>query len=1355
MSSAHCEFPHDSLLKFGPPVLPGFALCSQQQASQPSRRANAAPTGAAGASGAGLTRFSRIVGVECEWTLAEIRKRNQQRGENDKVVSQLYTTSPNEDSSSLLPPNCAVNEGNRATKVIVASTDMDNSHTYLEVQSLNSVGHKRQIVAMFAGRRDIVHASISSATPTGEILILFTERELFNATGPDEYHYRLFICATKLPREATGISVSPASSATLGSAASASATHYPSTSMTNPPSSEHHVGSGAGSHNAMPAPSLVVGSFTTTNNESFVTSSATSQLPFCLLEITPGQQFCRQANGNPAYHVAYFLKSEERKTNQTFLLASDNTDMGLCLQQAHYSSKGNRSSIHIDMHEKWRLAKNHFWHQWDPFTQRIVFAINCVAFIKFRMITMEGGPDARQPFFERNVKPQSLHVHQGSPHSAPYAGGNATSNFETHAQVLNVRYECGTEDFAICTQAMRGGMHVRHGSLSSQVIVTITLLRNHLKEGRVSIDIPFRIRRKNRSSKGLLYAHQPQQGRLGPDAPPPSRASESTAVFAENPNSSDLAMEDVSRQATEDAAKEEARQLQADELEDDHDSDWRACFVYARGIIAIVFPHGPIHFVDVGHKERSPTYLFGSSELIFRNPCATERLEKCPQAVCGIQLLRQALCEVRRKGHHPPVLSTLPTPLGNIIYVAGTTAAVSVDIDGASAWRFIKDTLHHRKSRQNYHVLLHTAVHMLTTHLPLRNDGYSLNYLSELLLSGNHSKDRPDTQGDSRCILGADVLCELLLGECYGRVRTVARTAGCQIHLLLPMTDEGGMMERQEELFVSLRLSNALAKIVEEGRKNRRRALTMALGGNGGDNEPPANAAAPIAPAGDGSPQQQGRPHRNTVVGVNQPEPSPSVNRNFLFPNFRFHHMLYHSHTQPPVPDRHAADKGYLERCYSFGTICEPSARDIHDECSLTSDSWFTRHVLSSEPDGNRLTKFFAKKKEIPIKRISLKHNRRNLEEPFGGFMRSLLEANAVPRAEADRLSRMYVDKMAQLVDDIVEVVSRPPCVLHPHKQVLFLLNLSTALESIQFPWKGPFRKRFAKLLLDHVPLPLLVRGIRSRTIPVELDEVIKFFTPVHRFSIWVEKLVEDAKPEEQRRVEANKLAIERRKKKLQREPSAAASDSDSGTDSNEGEGSASTLGKPSQGDGGRSPLAYFGYRPNGACKGRTTHPPYSPRDGFASHIRSRGWMHCAGSVHEHHLHSFSTLVSSSSMNGTAVSFDDFDKQMVMAEVFPCSTLQFYRNQLPLDGFVPSYQPLRSFANWKATDPGTAAQRRMQQQIMEIATTMDIKRPAKQDHTKFDEKMLLIHKRRIVEDTLVRLVHPFANNPQISTTAQS
>jgi hypothetical protein len=1329
MPSINCEYPHNSLLKFGPPILPGFALCSQQEHTNARRRSGAAaPPSASNQSSAASQRFSRIVGVECEWTLAEIRKRNQQRTENDKVVSQLYTTAPNEGNTYVVPPNCSVIEGNRATKVIVASTDMDNTHTYLEVQSLQSVGHRRQIVAMFAGRRDIVHASVSSPTPTGEILILFTERELLPATLPssEEYHYRLFICATKPPRDVSGgaSTVSPS-----GSIPAMTST----TQLTNPPSSERQIGgSVAAAPTAALAHSMVVGSFATSANESFA-PGAVCQLPFCLLDITPGQQYCRQDNGNPAYHVAYFLKSEEKKTHQTFLLASDNTDMGLCLQQAHYSSKGNRSSILIDMHEKWRLAKNQFWHQWDPFTQRIVFAVNCVAFIKFRMITMEGGPDARQPFFERNVKPHSLHVHQGSPHSAPFAGANATSNFETHAQVLNIRYECGTEDFALCTQAMRAGKHVRHGSLSSQVIVTITLLRNHLKEGRVSIDIPFRIRKKNRN-KPAYPCH-------GPDAPPTSRAMESTAVFVSeraDPADQDV-MEDVSRQTTENisitCAERDAvqsREILIDELEDDRDSDWRACFVYTRGMIAIVFPHGPIHFVDVGHKERSPTYLFGSSDLVFRSPCEAELKAKCPQT-CGLHLFRHALAEVRRSGQHPPVLSTLPTPVGNIIYVAGTTIAATVDICGASAWRFIKDALHQRKSRHNYHVLLHTAVHMLSTHLPLRNDGYSLNYLSELLLSGNHSADDPDTQGDSRCILGSDVLCELLLGECYGRVRAASRTSGCQIHLLLPMTDDQGIMERHEELFVSLRLSNALANIADETRRMRRRALT--------------NVAALGATAAQGdqaSPHHQGpiqasppaRPHRNTAVGSSQAATSnaqeaspPSINKNFLFPHFRFHHMLFHNHVQPPVPERNSADKGHLERCYSFGTICEPSVKDIHDECSLTSDSWFTKHVLTSEAEGNRVVKFFAKKKEIAIKRISLKHNKRNLDQPFGSFMRTLLEANFAPQAEAHRLSNMYTEKMSQLVDDIVEVVSRPPTILHPHKQVMFLLNLSTALESIQFPWRGPLRKRFAKLLLEHVPLPLLVRGIRSRTIPVELDEVIHFFSPMHRFSVWVEKLVEDVKCSRAKRAETD------RRKMRQRTRQQSESD-ESGSEAAERAKVPPVPALP-------SPLEYFG---------RKRPPQGRAGSGFASHIRSRGWMHCAGSIHEHHLHSFSTLVSSSSMNGTAVSFDDFDKQLVMAEVFPCSTLQFYRNQLPLDGFVPSYTPLRSFANWKATEDGGASQtRRMQPQFTAIATTHGISKPTARQEP-FDETMLLAHKRRIVEDSLVRLVYPFASNPQLSPT---
>lgn len=1333
MPTSTCEYPHNALLKFGPPILPGFALCSSQQQDNFHGRRRSGATAAASSShhnqNASTQRFSRIVGVECEWTLAEIRKRNQQRTENDKVVSQLYTSSPNEGTTYIIPPNCSVIEGNRATKVIVASTDMDNSHTYLEVQSLQSVGHRRQIVAMFAGRRDIVHASISSPTPTGEILILFTERELLPSSAPssEEYHYRLFICATKPPRDVSG-GVSTASQA--GSiAAMTSVTH-----LTNPASSEKNIGS----MSAAPAPaalahSMVVGSFTTNANESFAPNTA-CQLPFCLLDITPGQQYCRQDNGNPAYHVAYFLKSEEKKTHQTFLLASDNTDMGLCLQQAHYSSKGNRSSILIDMHEKWRLAKNQFWHQWDPFTQRIVFAVNCVAFIKFRMITMEGGPDARQPFFERNVKPHSLHVHQGSPHSAPFAGANATSNFETHAQVLNIRYECGTEDFALCTQAMRSGKHVRHGSLSSQVIISITLLRNHLKEGRVSIDIPFRIRKKNRNK-----ASHPKHG---PDAPPPSRAMESTAVFAsEAADTAECdAMEDVSRQTTENTPAgiaadggASSHEILIDELEDDRDSDWRACFVYTRGMIAIVFPHGPIHFVDVGHKERSPTYLFGSSDLVFRKPSDAEQKEKCPQT-CGLHLFRQALAEVRRKGHHPPVLATLPTPVGNIVFVAGTTVAATVDICGASAWRFIKDALHQRKSRQNYHVLLHTAVHMLTTHLPLQNDGYSLNYLSELLLSGNHSEDNPDTQGDSRCILGSDVLCELLLGECYGRVRTASRASGCQIHLLLPMTDDQGIMERYEELFVSLRLSNALANIAEETRKIRRRALTTAAA--------TAGSATHTHDHHHHTSPSPARPHRNTAVASPQgtaspaasPEASPastaSINKNFLFPHFRFHHMLFHNHVHPPVPERNAAEKGHLERCYSFGTICEPSVKDIHDECSLTSDSWFTKHVLTSEAEGNRVVKFFAKKKEMSIKRISLKHNKRNLDQPFGSFMRTLLEANAAPQVEADRLSRLYVEKMAQLVDDIVEVVSRPPTILHPHKQVLFLLNLSTALESIQFPWKGPLRKRFAKLLLEHVPLPLLVRGIRSRTIPVELDEVIHFFSPMHRFSIWVEKLVEDAKSPNAKRAEANR-------RKMMKGRARQHSESDESESETVDSATAKAPLKTSS-------LEYFRRKcPSG--EGRSG-------SGFASHIRSRGWMHCAGSIHEHHLHSFSTLVSSSSMNGTAVSFDDFDKQLVMAEVFPCSTLQFYRNQLPLDGFVPSYNPLRSFANWKATEDGGLSQtRRMQPQITAIATAHGISKPTGKQEP-FDEKMLLAHKRRIVEDSLVRLVHPFASNPQLSPT---
>lgn len=1301
----------DCLLHFGEGILPMFR--SNLKLPLNSGRDSMFPDG-----------YSRIVGVESDRTLSEIRKRTQQKAVEDEMASSTFTTSTIDEPlfTHHAEAPCVWDE-NSTARVIVASSDLDNSQTYVESVSL-AQRRKRLLVATLPGRRDVVHASVSGVGANGEVLVAFTERVWLKAK----------------PRPPNS---SPQQSPATGAEASMLRNNSSWTEVTLPPAV-------AGTPVAEPEYEYRLYICATRmpsqegNSPSTDIRGNIAGLPLCLLDITPpstgpppGQTQLPSSPPGPmrkslAYPVAYFVKTEEKKGVHCLLLAADNTEVGLSLRQAQFSPKGNTAVIKLTSHEKWSLAKNQFWHQWDPHAQQVVFAAHCVQFVKFRMIALDGHPDRRLPLFERNVKPTSLHLHHGTIHPAPFCSGASTPNTSTHFTVLPVQYECGAVDYALCTQVIRKGKHLRHTCFSSKVVVTITLLRNQLRECRVFIDVPYNVRSRRSDGKGV--------------ASPPSLAREESCETPVDDGSPKVC---GSPNAGGGGSKYE-----------DKDDEWRVCFAAVRGLIVIIAPHGAIHFVDVAHKDRCPMYLLGSSDLIFRRPLRKALVgEPVDEAKLyeGLLILREALHQQSQQ-QYPVTLSVLPVPFPNIIFVPGTTAAVSLEINRGAIWQFVSNTLNRRKAQLNCHVLLHAAVHIATTHFPhgvQRAEGYSMNHLRHLLIAQNteysasaagHSSSpsaslREKAHGGAlpmstslsvASVLSPDILVELVLGECYGRVRAKALASGCQFYLMLPMTDDIGVLERQDELFTTLRLSHAAAKAAIGFCRSVRLARhmhgkTSVLETRDDEkgwvevSSSKVNRTLPYGGGGEASPAA-------TSLGF-----VDASTAGMYLPNFRFHQMVFHHHQHPPIstdigsgrdPGKNQQDKGstvdggLLDRPYSYCTTCTPSSKDIQEECSLTAERWWTRHVLCTAPEGF-LQRVFSRKEVIPIQRASLRSVRRDKAVPFDKFFESLLRNRGVPPLETQRMVSLYVEEMSTLLDDIVEVVSQPPEVVHPHRQIVFLFNLCEALEAIQFPSRGTLRHRFSKLTLQHVPRTVVLTGMKSKVLPMELDDVIVSFRSTFLFSVWVEKLVNlTMSPAEKRRRD---LAAAKRMRALRSAGSGSVeSESDDGDEPSE-----APTKEPPQKDDSIEPLG-FDYHKHG-------------RELGAFH-RGRGYLHCAKSRREQEKYCFTNMVACSSMLGAgatknyvnttvpsaatlsgtstrfATSFDEFDKQTVMVELFPHSTMQFHRNQLPLDGLLPNIQCLRSYANWKnVVDDAVSSPRRAQREVVDLATTSNIVKPAPKD----------------------------------------
>ena len=578
--------------------------------------------------------FSRIVGVESEMSLSEIRKRNLSSEGSAQQPRSVMAASPSEAS------------GGAECLLLLASADMDHSQTYIEVlrtDLVKATAGKRTLLVL-PGLHDIVHASVSGFGPSGEELICITER--------------LETCQTQ---DETAVGEQPL---------------QPQLETLKFPSDvdeEKKVGGDQFEYRI------------------FVVLQAD---PKVTLDLTPRES--KQHNGFPGYHAGYFVKSESKRSPNALILASDNCQRGISICEVTFSPKSN--ALRMTAHEKWNLATFQLWHNWDPFRQQISFIADCDKFIKTRVIAVDGDPDKRLPVFERNCR-RRAHYRQGRPIGVPYGAGNSSPNSSTFVQLVNVTYECGTEDVALCSQLLRKN----EASDSFRVICVVTLLRNQLQECTVNID------------QFVPAGH-----------------------------------------------------------------NYRVCFLYLEGLIAILLPGVCVHFVDVAHKEKPPTYLFGAS---------------CPFSHDQTSVM-QALSTVSTPDCTAPFLTVLPVPCAHWVFVPGTTWISSVRLSRSGCWDLMEKTLMRRHLGVNFQVALHGMIHVVTTHF--RN----------FVVSDSNQRLMSIVQQSTNFHFTPDLLVEFVQGETYARWRNALKESPTPFWRFAPMCDEDGFAALVDE-FHELNLARA------------------------------------------------------------------------------------------------------------------------------------------------------------------------------------------------------------------------------------------------------------------------------------------------------------------------------------------------------------------------------------------------------------------------------------------------------------------------------------------------------------------------------------------------------------------
>ena len=347
--------------------------------------------------------YERIVGIECR--------------------------SPSAGGTTISSSSSPGPQINHVADILIASCD--GSDTTIESQLCDFVGRAepRLPILTINGRRDIVHASVSTVGPNGETIVSFTER--------------LQLRGKPTTRPA------PAAGAALGS----------------PPTQQQQQSD---------LPPVVQYSY-----QLWLHVVNTDIFEDVTVNERPIGNHVNSVQSNQVCQMGYFIRSEQR-SSLFWLRACDNAQSGLQIKELCYGKR--KGTLEVRPAAEWNLAQNQLWHQWDPFTQRISFWA-ALPYYKFRVVRLCGHPDKRRCDFEQNIGGKVKHpLVYGRPQPQAWATANSTTCVNFHVVIVPVRYECDTEEYAMCRQLLPTAQ-VDVG----RIVCSITMLRNYID----SIDVAF------------------------------------------------------------------------------------------------------------------------------------------------------------------------------------------------------------------------------------------------------------------------------------------------------------------------------------------------------------------------------------------------------------------------------------------------------------------------------------------------------------------------------------------------------------------------------------------------------------------------------------------------------------------------------------------------------------------------------------------------------------------------------------------------------------------------------------------------------------------------------------------------
>lgn len=876
--------------------------------------------------------------------------------------------------------------------VLVASTKDSGAETRIEAvrcvfTSSSAEVLSRKAVMILANRREIVHASLSEPDNHQKTFLCFTERhQVVSASG--------------VHRATSGLS----------------------SSATNRPLGNSLIASGRGESLAQPVVEYQYKLWVhVVSTDVFMDGTGYDKpTPSSHPNALPADAYCQ---------VGYMLRPEPRGPIY-WLRACDHSVHGLQIRELQYNQRKN--TLEGKSLLEWNLAQHQLWHQWDPFTQRLMFWA-ALPYYKFRIVRMFGHPEKRRCEFEQNIGKLKYPLFPGRPIALPWGTAHSTSCVNYHISVVPVRYECDTDDFAMCRQLLpSSSMTSSPENYLSRIICVITLLRNMIDTIEVEIDL-----------KHPLFVTE----------------------------------------------------------------NYRVTFLFLHGMIAIYLPNVFVHYVDVHHRESPPRYLFGvnlqrpsSSDATPHLPSprggvgagsrVATALSSCrhsPATVpqCGSADTKQHQITATPAGDsragsgpdgsrrsddssvsHPlPLLQNtvdavvaLPVPCSNWVFTPDTTAVRCVDLRKAELWHYIGERLDVLSQTTTSGVVdataLHHALHVVTSHLPLvprtpypnsapgsskmglsaqRGEGYFANNLRRLIVS-YWREIRPS------------FLTQLIIGEAYQATRLQCRGLGNPYFLCCAMSDD-----------------RALAQLIDDHQ------------------------------------------HRQRVLQFQRSRAISHVNENPLSPS--------------------STECGLI-RCDSKREL-DSRVKEI---CHNTEDVWWiTRGIKQTTSLIGRI-KALGKPTFLQISRITLSDGVRNdnnastssslastpspsgVPTPtahpttssdrypaYGDIIRSKLLAVGVPLQQAQQVSMVFDNAVSNIVDEILEIVSKPDAEVPVRTQFHFLHHVSIALHMLGFRRLPPeLVERFALLAANTLPIAALLHGVKSHLYHPPLPVLLKAFSDLN-----------------------------------------------------------------------------------------------------------------------------------------------------------------------------------------------------------------------------------------------------------------